>query len=255
LLRPSGVVVIIDSDMIVARSLDPILRLALEGKICAFPDWGGRRWFPEWQHLFDLRAQLRHEVYVNAGFVAWSTVHWPHLLERWWQCCERTFASPTIREGAANTGPLAQADQDALNAVLMSETPAGAVALQPRKAEVFRWNLHQVKVVDAGTLASRFAGHPVTLLHNNGSPKLWDRQAWRRVRRSNAFIRLLRRLFYGSDVEIRLSGQDLPVWLRPGIAAQLTTYLLGALNLLISAVVLPRTVVRRALRARRRLGQ
>jgi hypothetical protein len=170
LLQPRGVVVIIDSDIIVARSLDSILRRAVDGRICAFPDWGGRRWFPEWQQLFGLRAQLRREVYVNAGFVAWSTVHWPHLLERWWECCERTFASPTIREGAANTGPLAQADQDALNALLMSEIPAGAVALEPREAEAFRRNLPEVEILDAGTLASRFAGHPVTLLHNNGAP-------------------------------------------------------------------------------------
>lgn len=255
LLQPRGIVVIIDSDIIVARSLDSILRRAVEGRICAFPDWGGRRWFPEWQQLFGLRAQLRREVYVNAGFVAWSTVHWPHLLERWWECCERTFASPTIREGAANTGPLAQADQDALNALLMSEIPAGAVALEPREAEAFRRNLPEVEILDAGTLASRFAGHPVTLLHNNGAPKLWERQAWRRVRRRNAFIGLLRRLLHGSDVEIRLSRQDLPVWLRAGLAARTATYLLGSLNLLISAVLSPRTVFTGALRARRRLGR
>lgn len=34
-LRPSGIVVIIDSDVIVAGSLDPVLRLASQGKICA----------------------------------------------------------------------------------------------------------------------------------------------------------------------------------------------------------------------------
>jgi hypothetical protein len=244
LLRPSGIVVIIDSDIIVARSLDPLVQLAHQGKVCVFPDPERHRWFPEWQQLFGLRAQLRREGYVNSGFAAWSTAHWPELLERWWQCCERIFAYRTFREGAGKAEPAAQGDQEALNALLMSEIPEGAVARQPEQAEVFRRKLCRVEVVDTGTLASRYDGQVVTLLHNNGDPKLWGRKAWRRVSRKNAYVRLMRRLLNGSDVAISLPGQDLPVWLRPGIAARTTTSLLYALNPLITAALLPRRVVR-----------
>jgi hypothetical protein len=38
LFRPEGVIVIIDSDMIVTRALSDIVVKAAEGKICVFPD-------------------------------------------------------------------------------------------------------------------------------------------------------------------------------------------------------------------------
>jgi hypothetical protein len=237
LLRPSGVVVIIDSDIIVTRPLEPVLRLAQEGHICAFPDPESHRWFPEWQQILDLRAPLRREPYVNAGFVAWSTTHWPDFLERWWQCCRLTFEHRTIREGAPNSGPLAQADQDALNALLMSEIPTGALTLLPKEEEVFRWDLREVSVVDPHTLACRYAGYSVMLLHSNGGTKLWNGRAWRRVTRRNAYLRLLRRLLTGSDVALRLPLRRLPVWLRPQRAARAATFLLYGLNVVISVVL------------------
>ncbi len=245
LLRPEGIVIVIDSDIIVTRSLEALLGIAREGLICAFADPERDRWFPEWQQLFDLQAPLRHEVYVNAGFLAWSTAHWPTLLERWWQCCEVTYAHRTIREGASNAGPLAQADQDALNALLMSEIPSGAVALQPKEEEVFRWNLRRVSVVEPATLSCRYLGHPVMLLHNNGGAKLWNRTAWRRVTRENAYLRLLQRLLTGPDIAIRIPEQNLPPWLRARTSARAATALLYGCNRLISLLLLPRALARR----------
>jgi hypothetical protein len=245
LLRPDGIVIVIDSDIIVTRSLEAMISLAREGRICAFADPERHRWFPEWQQLFDLQAPLRHEVYVNAGFLAWSTAHWPTLLARWWQCCERTYAHRTIREGASNAGPLAQADQDALNALLMSEIPSEAMALQPKEEEVFRWDLRRVSVVEPATLSCRYLGHRVTLLHNNGGGKLWDRAAWRRVTRENAYLRLLRRLLTGTDIAIRIPEQTLPLWLRAPAAARAATALLYGCNRLISLLLLPKGLVQR----------
>ena len=117
LLKPKGIVVIIDSDMIVTRSLEPILNLDKNGKICAFPDPENNRWFREWHQLFSLSSEPRHQTYVNAGFLAFSTRYWPNLPERWWQSCERILIHPTVAEGVID-GPSAQADQDALNALL-----------------------------------------------------------------------------------------------------------------------------------------
>jgi hypothetical protein len=154
------------------------------------------------------------------------------------------FGQRTVYEGSGKTSPFALGDQEALNALLMSEIPAEAVAVQPQGGEVFKKNFHEVEVVDVGTLASRYDGQPVTLLHSTGSPKPWERRGWRRGRWRNAYARLLRRLLNGPDIEIRVSGHDLPVWLRSGMGARSTTYLLGASDLLLSAVFLPRRVVR-----------
>jgi hypothetical protein len=72
LWRPTGTVVIIDADMIVTGPLEPILSLAGQGKICAYPDPDHDRWFAEWQQLFDLAGAPRHQTYVSSHFVAFS---------------------------------------------------------------------------------------------------------------------------------------------------------------------------------------
>jgi hypothetical protein len=253
LLRPAGTIVIIDSDMIVTRSLEPLLQLAREGKICAFPDLfehkAAERWFPEWQQLFDLRAPLRREVYVNSGFACWSTGHWPGLLERWWQCCERTFAHRTIYEGVTKAHPFALADQDAFNALIMSEVPASAVARQPAEEEVFRKHLHEVEIADPVTLACRYRGHPVLLLHATNAPKPWQRRGWRRLHAGNAYVRLLRRLLNGSDVAVRPPDAEVPIWLRSGPGGRAGAALLQASDWLLRAILLPRRAIRQRARA------
>ena len=64
-----GIVVLVDSDIVVTDSLEPILAAASTGKICVFPDPPGDywRWFPEWRDIFELTAPLRREPYMNAG--------------------------------------------------------------------------------------------------------------------------------------------------------------------------------------------
>ena len=101
LLQPSGTVVVIDSDMIVTGSLDHVLSPAHTGRICAYPDVPAvrSRWFPEWETTLRLRSPLRRDVYVNSGFVAFSTDHWPHLLERW---REAVSSSRRMRCGGAS---------------------------------------------------------------------------------------------------------------------------------------------------------
>jgi hypothetical protein len=218
LLHATGTIVIIDSDMIVTRPLDVLVALADQGSICAFPDPESKRWFGEWQQLYGLRGAPRRQVYVNAGFLMFSTRHWPHLLARYWEGCQRIASHPTIGEGAPD-GPSSQGDQDALNALLMSEVPAEALALQPsEEAPNSAW-FKRVHVVDAHTLACTYRGHATTLLHHSGHPKPWNWRAWIRVRR-NAYVRLLQRLLCGPDVALQVTPAELPIWLRPGISGQ-----------------------------------
>lgn len=215
LVKPRGVVAIIDSDQIVTGSLAEILGLAADGAICAFPDPEAERWFESWATVFELKAPLRREPYVNAGFIAFSVARWPSLLDRWWDLCKGIWHEPTLYERRQD-GPTAQGDQDALNALLMSEVPAGSVLLlDPARAPAADGLASGVEVVDAHTLRCRYRGIETAMLHSAGKRKPWIARDWAYLRR-NAYVRLLRRLLTGNDVALRPASGDLPIWLRPG---------------------------------------
>jgi len=129
---PDGVVVIIDSDMVVTRRLDDVLREAAQGRICLFSDeTQEERFFPELEELFALAAPLRRQPSLNSCFVAFDVAHWPDLLPRWWEACSSIPSAGTRGRGGPWTGPYWDGDRDALNALLMSEVPPGAVTTRP----------------------------------------------------------------------------------------------------------------------------
>ena len=224
LLQPSGEVVVIDSDMIVTGSLEPALACARDGKICAFPDVPAvrGRWFAEWEHTLALRRQLRRDVYVNSGFVAFSTIHWPELLTRWRELCQ--LIPPSDMWGRRS--PFNAPDQDALNALLMSEIPREAVALLPEDEQVFGGD---VSVDDFETLACTSAGRLSKILHLIDSPKPWEPSGWLRLAGID-YAQLMRRLLFADDVPLRLDRDQVPLWLRPGMTGKRTLRMLGSAN-------------------------
>ena len=155
LLDPTGVVTLIDSDIIVTRSLAPALADAAAGKIAAYRDHETTegRWFAEWEEEFELSGPPRRQTYVNAGFVAFSQERWPDFLTRWRRACARI---PLERFGvlprwqprvtAIEREPFWAGDQDALNAILMAEVAPEALAVQPIHEEP-DW-LDEVEIVD-----------------------------------------------------------------------------------------------------------
>jgi hypothetical protein len=256
----SGVLAFIDSDMIVTGDLTPALELAAEGKICAFADPEVDRHFPEWEALFALNDHPRVQEYITTNFVAWSQSHWPNLLGRWRELCERIPPGVTLGHGAPNTNPLAQGDQDALNALLMSEVPREALAILPDE-ERPAWRITQVRVVDERTLTCRFDGHVPKLLHADGSRKPWQTRAWWRVR-NDAYVRLLRRVLFADDAPVSVDESEVPIWLRPTRRGRSCLRSLNTINAVTSFVFRGRVtrylakhvkVARRNLRARRRL--
>ena len=259
-LDVDGVLVFIDSDMIVTDDLTPVLELAANGKICAFADPELDRRFEEWGELFRLNHELRPQEFISAGFVAWSHLHWPDLLGRWRELCERIPAGATLSHGATNLNPLAQGDQDALNALLMSEVPREAVAILP-DAERPVWLTTRVRVVDEHTLSCRFDGHVPKLLHADGSRKPWQTRMWWRVR-NDAYVRLLRRLIFADDALVSVEPAEVPIWLRPTTLGTACLQMLNAINAVTSFVFRRRVTryiakhvkaARREVRARREL--
>jgi hypothetical protein len=235
-LGKSGVAVVIDSDMIVTADLAPFLRTAAAGKICLFPDHESTRgrWFAEWERGLDLRARPRRQTYLNTGFVALDRGRWNDVLGRWWHGCELVSASGAA-SGTADT-PFWARDQDVLNAILMSEVPADAVAALPAEAEVYWDRLREVEVLDEARLTCHLAGAPVAILHYSYRPKPWEPRAWPRVT-DDAFMRLLPRVLFEPDVPLRLEPRAFPLWARPGRAGRVAVRVLDAAHFAAKAIV------------------
>jgi hypothetical protein len=248
-LEPTGTLAFIDSDMIVTGSFDDVMAVAREGKICAYQDMPAVRWrwFPEWASMLELRAPLRRELYINAGFVVFNTEAWPHLLQRWWEVCNRMPPEMAWQSGS----PLQASDQDTLNALLMSEVPAGATAALDPAEVAFGGD---AAVDDLASLAASVDGRRKTLLHFLDRPKPWERNGWVRLAGTD-YVRLMRRLLFWDDVPIRVDPATVPVWLRPTKVGDTTLRVLGAGNRAIvkGAHALPRPMTERLRHVRRRI--
>jgi len=228
-----GVVVVIDSDMVVTRPLHDVVASARAGRICLLVDeTQPHRFFPEWSELFGLRAPLVEDRYLNAGFLALDTAHHPGLFDRWWQACSAIPAGSTRVDGAHWQSPTGDADQDALNALLMSEVPREV--LDTRWTQQVADVLPRVRVEDVRSLRCALDGRPTTVLHHTGGPKPWQREAWMRVR-ANAYVRLLPRLLLADDVPVRLRPDELPLWLHDGPAGATALRLLDRQNAAVRA--------------------
>ncbi len=229
LLNPTGIVVILDSDLIVTRRLDPFLEAARNGRVCVYAYPEARRWFAEWEELFRLSAPPRRQPYVLSGFVAFSVERWPDLLRRWWESCQRIRSDPTTFYGAPD-GPTAQADQDALNALLMSEVPReGLFVLREEALPSMEQLRRRVRLLEAGTLSCSLDGRPVTFVHPSVKVKPFERQWWTDQGRS-PYPMFLRRLLAGPDVRVRVSEGDVPIWLQAGRRGALASRLLRLVN-------------------------
>jgi hypothetical protein len=228
-----GVVVLLDSDMIVTAPLDDLTEQAAAGRIAVHPDheMNNGRQFPDWVETFGLEGPLRPQQYVNTAPVAVSLDRWPAFLDRWRRACLRlpdnwmTGAAPHCVFG----------DQDALNAVLMSEIPADALWVGSQGRTVHADGLSDVEVVDARTLSCRYRGGSPLLLHYGLSPKVWEQPAWSRVRPDDAYLRLLPRVLFADDLDVRARLGEVPVWLWPrgvGYATAIVVRLMFVLGLM-----------------------
>jgi hypothetical protein len=196
--------------MVVTSNLGDVFELADRGKIVACPAWTEvlrTRWFFEWEQTLQLRAPLRHEEWFNNPFVVFSTEKWPQVLERWWELCE--LVPP--EQAFVDKAPFNAQDADALNALLMSEIPRGALALLPAGDEAFGGD---VTIEDLRTLRCTLNGRPTRLLHYPDSPKPWQPRGWLRVGWP-AYARIMRRLLFASDIPLRIDPQHVPQWLGP----------------------------------------
>jgi hypothetical protein len=220
-LAPAGVLLFIDSDAVVTGRLDAFVQAAASGSVCAFPDPTADRRFAEWAGALRLRAPLRTgQAYVSTCCLAFSSEHWPELLSRWRETCE---LMPRASERAAyrpweraQGDPFYYLDQDAVNALLMSELPSEALALWDRELAPWTRDAGSVRVADRVSLRCLHRGRETLLLHAAGGPKPWDRLGWSGSV-FDAVVEVLPRLLLAPDVPLRLRRRDVPVWLWGGV--------------------------------------
>jgi hypothetical protein len=94
-----------------------------------------------------LRAPLRRQRYVNAGFISLSTSRWPDFPQRFWRLSERIPTDAPF--GPDPDHPFWAGDQDVLNALLMSEIPADAIEIGRDGSEVHPDELSNTQIIDA----------------------------------------------------------------------------------------------------------
>jgi hypothetical protein len=157
---------------------------------------------------------MRRQTYVNAGFLVISTQIWPGFVNRWWGLCQSIRTHPTLFEGARN-GPTSQADQDAFNALMMSEFPSGALLpLDPVEGPITQDAIRdEVEVLDERSFSCVRRGVPVRLLHWAYKPKPWAPEA-RAHSQHHAYARLLVRATTWPDAPVRVPMASIPWWMR-----------------------------------------
>jgi hypothetical protein len=197
----------------VTSPLDDLIDRAVAGQVAAFPDPESDRWYGEWQGIFGLTSAPRKEdTYVCAGVVVFSPARLPELIAQWWARCQLIADHPTVAEGAV--GPTAQADQDALNAILMSEYPAGTTHYEdidrfPAASEL-AYIRGTVTITDRAKLTCTFRGKPCIALHASGAPKPW--LTHRGIRR-NAYVVLQSDMLTRPGLAVTVPEGDVPFWL------------------------------------------
>jgi hypothetical protein len=230
-LELPGVVFVIDADCIVTGSLRDIFRLAAAGRICAVRDDaapGSERRFEEWERLFALRSQVRRGgTYVNAGALCLSNDHWPHLLSRWAEITERLPPGRYV-QGRSDTNPIWAADQDVLNAILMSEVPASALEVLPSGTMAYAQS-RDARVSDLDTLNVTAMGRASTIAHFSLGPKPWSPGGWKRVGRE-PLLPLFTRCLVGQGLPLRPDPASVPWWLRSSTAADAFRGAVGVRN-------------------------
>jgi hypothetical protein len=222
--HPAEVMVLIDADMIVTRSLTEPIKIALDGRVVAV-EHPHDRYFDEWGELLGLGSTRRHP-YLSSGLVFLGGPigrQVIHLMDGAQGVVdfERTqfrtdFPDYPFIAGAPSTTaeyPFFFADQDLLNAAVAARVPPECVvALDQRLAPLPPFD--GVKVVDeqAVRCALDDGTVPYVLHHYLAKP-------WLELTHHGPYSRLLRRLLVGPRLAVRVPEADLPLRFRTGSLA------------------------------------
>jgi hypothetical protein len=212
LRHPAEVMVLIDADMIVTRSLTSLVEQASRGKLVAFAN-SNDRFVPEWGELLGL-GEARPRQYVSTCLVFLSGPLGSEVLNLMADMPDRVDFDRTFWRANDRDYPFRYGDQDVFNAILASRVDPGRVVEVEGRLEAVM-PFERLRVVDEKTLRCAYDdGTEPYVLHHYLPMKPWLEPTIPGV-----YTELLVRLLRGSDVAVRAPGRELPPHLRPGLAA------------------------------------
>jgi hypothetical protein len=213
LRHPAEVMVLIDADIVVTRSLAELIERAAEPRVIAIEN-DRDRFVAEWGELLGL-GEVRRQPYVSSGLVFMGQPVGTEVLELMAKLQDRVDFDRTFWRDNAPDYPFLYGDQDVFNAILASRVERRRLTVLPNRLAP-NPPFKGLRVLDAATLrcAHRDGTQPY-VLHN------FYRKPWLVPTRSSHYSRLLTRLLLGPDVPLRLGRRELPLRLRTGTAARL----------------------------------
>jgi hypothetical protein len=207
---PADVMVLVDADIIVTRSLEPLIEAARAGKVVAFADVLEHRFYASWSELLGLEP-VRCRPYVNSGFLVLPRIRGLELLEKLEQLQQTLNLSETILEGGSPNAPFYFPDQDILNALLASNfTEDDVMTLENRFAPHPPFAGVSVVDIDAARCTYQSGDEPFALHH------VLQQKPWLAPTRRTPYSELLPRLWFSSDLAVRIEADEVPRRFRQG---------------------------------------
>ena len=212
--------VIVDADVIVLRSLVPLLELSDRRTIVAATDGVPDRFYPEWGALLGLGNALRR-TYVNSGFVVYPAEPGLEVMALVSNSARLVDKDRTLRGTGVSSDPFYYSEQDVLNGVMACRPPTELTALP--HGDVPHPPFRGIEIVDPASLTVRTPdGHlPYAMHHVLAKP-------WLVSTPENAYSRLLPRLLLADDLTIALPLSDVPRRFRSGLPGLLARELANA---------------------------
>jgi hypothetical protein len=214
-LQPAHVAVVIDADIIVTRSLQPLVDKAAAGKVVVFTDRLADRFSERWVELLGLDG-IRSQPYVNSGFIAVAQNPGAQLLE-WLRDGQRVIDTRLgmVGKGSADY-PFYFLDQDVLNAILGAKVELEQLAIMDH-ALAPHPPFAGLTLRDPATLDCVYAdGVKPFFLHH-----VLRQKPWLTAVHESIYSRLLPRLWLAADVAIRLGPEHVPLRFRDGALASI----------------------------------
>lgn len=203
LARPAKVMVYIDADMLVTRSLDPIIRHAQKGHVVAIEDYGNpNRYFAEWSSLG--LGEVPRRPYVNSGLLAFSSETADSLLPSFVQLQEIIDVSVTYATSGTPVHPFYFPDQDVLNALLCTQFDDQTIRLERHLAPFPPFDGLDLALGE-GTLCAYSNGVVPYVLHHT------YRKPWLASLEPNVYSRLFTTLMSDPDACLAIDPRQLPL--------------------------------------------
>jgi hypothetical protein len=209
--RPARTMAVIDADVVVTRSLDPLFaEVAKCGKLIAVTDALGERFDERWDVLLDL-GPLRRQPYVNSGFLVAPLELGLRIFRDLGSLQERVDVRRSMIGSGKPEDPFYFLDQDALNALLLSGRFEAADVHALPYAALPHPPFAGIRVADKARMRISAEGaiEPFGLHHIQQKP-------WLQVVPRTPYSQLLPRLWLADDLALRLEASQVPLRFRPG---------------------------------------